>query len=365
MNKPRQITTLRAVAVISSTIIGVGILSFPRYMTEAGNTSAPFVALSGVLISFIIYWLLVSLCQRFPQETLFVFSRRLIGRPLAAVFTLAIMLLFIVLTGLTVRQFGDVATTVLYKKTPIEATIFLMLLISLLSSRRNILKFSYIHSFYLPLIVGSILVTILISLKNVDMLNLQPVLMAPGVKFWNGARQATYLFQSAFVVVLLIPLMEKPNHAVRAGAWAIFMSGAIYVLIVIASVGMFGAEETKLLIYPTLEMARSAAFGEGFLERLDAIFIIIWVISVFTTIYTTYYISAYLLQKLLRLRDQRMASSVLLPVMFILSMLPPNVFETYRWSLHLGNAGMIMMLGYSLLLWTGYLIRRHGKKVSP
>ncbi|MFD2875723.1 GerAB/ArcD/ProY family transporter [Paenibacillus rhizoplanae] len=147
--------------------------------------------------------------------------------------------------------------------------------------------------------------------------------MAPGVKFWNGARQATYLFQSAFVVVLLIPLMEKPNHAVRAGAWAIFMSGAIYVLIVIASVGMFGAEETKLLIYPTLEMARSAAFGEGFLERLDAIFIIIWVISVFTTIYTTYYISAYLLQKLLRLRDQRMASSVLLPVMFILSMLPP------------------------------------------
>lgn len=44
------------------------------------------------------------------------FSRRLIGRPLAAIFTVVIMLLFIVLTGLTVRQFGDVATTVLYKK---------------------------------------------------------------------------------------------------------------------------------------------------------------------------------------------------------------------------------------------------------
>lgn len=135
-------------------------------------------------------------------------------------------------------------------------------------------------------------------------------------------------------------------------------------LIVIASVGIFGAEETKLLIYPTLEMARSAAFGEGFLERLDAIFIIIWVISVYTTIYTTYYISAYLLHKLLRFRDQRMASTVLLPVMFILAMLPSNVFESYQWALHLGNAGMMLMFGYPLLLWTVYLLRRHKEKVT-
>lgn len=142
------------------------------------------------------------------------------------------------------------------------------------------------------------------------------------------------------------------------------MSGVIYMLIVIASVGMFGAEETKLLIYPTLEMARSSAFGEGFLERLDALFIIIWVISVFTTIYTTGYLSAYLLQKLLRLRDRRMASSALLPVMFIVSMLPSNVFETYRWSLHLGQAGMILIPGYSLLLWGVHLVRGYRKKES-
>lgn len=179
MTKPRQITTLRAAAVISSTIIGVGILSFPRYMAEAGGSSAPLIALTGVLISFISYWLLASLCQRFPGETLFGFSRRLLGAPLATLFTILILLMFIALTGLTVRQFGDVATTVLYKKTPIEATIILMLLIGMLSTRRSVVKFSYIHFFYLPLIVGSILVTVLISLKNVELLNLQPVLMPP------------------------------------------------------------------------------------------------------------------------------------------------------------------------------------------
>lgn len=333
-------------------------------MAVAGNSSAPFIAFSGVVVAFLSYWLLVSLCQRFPQESLFVFSRRLIGRHLATFFTAVLLLMFIVLTGITARQFGDVATTVLYKKTPIEATIFLMLLISLLSSRRNIVKFSYIHFFYLPLIVGSILLTVLISLKSVELLNLQPVLMAPTRKFWNGAREASYLFQSSFVITLLIPFMEKPKQAIRAGTLAIFMSGVVYVLIVVASVGMFGAEETKLLIYPTLEMARSAAFGEGLFERLDGIFIIIWVISVYTTVYTTYYISAYLMQNLFALRDQSMAASMLLPLMFALAMMPSNVFEAYQWILQLGNAGLMLMFGYPLLLWIAYLIRRAGREAS-
>lgn len=69
VNSLRQITTLRAAAVISSTIIGVGILSFPRYMALAGNSSAPFIAFSGVVLSFLSYWLLASLCQRFPKES--------------------------------------------------------------------------------------------------------------------------------------------------------------------------------------------------------------------------------------------------------------------------------------------------------
>lgn len=41
MTPTRQITTLRAAAVIGSTIIGVGILSFPRYMAAAGGAVLP------------------------------------------------------------------------------------------------------------------------------------------------------------------------------------------------------------------------------------------------------------------------------------------------------------------------------------
>lgn len=297
-----------------------------------------------------------------PRESLFVFSRRLIGKPLSFIFAVLILLIFILLTGLTARQFGDVATTVLFKKTPIEATVFLMLLLCQLSSRRNIIKFTYIHFFYLPLIIGPILFITLLSMRNMDLLNLQPVLVMPSATFWRGTVEASYLFQSSFIIVLLVPFMQKPKQAVRAGILAIAIAGLIYLLIVIAAIGLFGSEETKLLIYPTLESARSAAVGEGFLERLDAIFIILWVISVFTTLYSTYYLAACLLQHLCAFRDQRMSSTLILPVTFIIAALPSNVFETYSWSLALGTASMIILSLYLFLLWGMYLLRRSRKR---
>ncbi|KUP26035.1 GerAB/ArcD/ProY family transporter [Paenibacillus sp. DMB5] len=148
----------------------------------------------------------------------------------------------------------------------------------------------------------------------------------------------------------------------RAGVLAIAVTGLIYLLIVVAAIGLFGSEETKLMIYPTLESARSAVVGEGFLERLDAIFIVLWVISVFTTLYSTYYLAACLLQQMFAFRDQRMSSTLILPFTFIIAAFPANVFETYSWSLALGAGSMIILSLYLFMLWSMYLIRRTRKR---
>ncbi|KAI7258455.1 hypothetical protein KC345_g10556 [Hortaea werneckii] len=77
--------------------------------------------------------------------------------------------------------------------------------------------------------------------------------MPPSPQFWSGARDASYLFQSSFVITLLIPFMQKPKHAVRAGALAIFMSGALNLLIVIASVDKADPEEPEEKVTHTKE----------------------------------------------------------------------------------------------------------------
>ncbi|WP_407649410.1 GerAB/ArcD/ProY family transporter [Brevibacillus composti] len=81
----------------------------------------------------------------------------------------------------------------------------------------------------------------------------------------------------------------SPAKALWASSLAILVSGGLYVLIVIASIAIFGAEETKLLLWPTLELARMTSLPAYILERLDILFLAVWVTAVFTTLFSSYY----------------------------------------------------------------------------
>ncbi|MNB83855.1 Spore germination protein YndE [compost metagenome] len=359
---PRQITTLRATSVIISTVIGVNILSFPRYMANAGGSGAPLVAIGGTALAFVGLLPAVLLCQRFPRENLFLFSRKLVGRVPADLLTAIVCLLFLVVTALTARQFGEVALIVLFRKTPIEAVILILLLLCLFASRRGVIKFAQIHFFYLPLIILPLAGIILASLRDIDHLNLLPVISGNAHSFFKGSVASSSLYQSSFIFILLVPFMKRPRRTLGVMSAAVGTIGILYALIAASVVGMFGAEETKLLFYPTLEAARSTSIGGNVLERLDALFIIIWVFSVFTSAYSTFYLSAYSLRTLLSLRDQRSACSFLLPVVFLLSLVPKNIFETYSAAYSIALANLYIMI-YPLVLYVVAVVRK--KRGTP
>ncbi|MRN51905.1 GerAB/ArcD/ProY family transporter [Paenibacillus monticola] len=362
MNNNRPITTFQFMAVIISTIIGVGILVFPRYMVEYGGNSAPLMSILAIFAALIGCWFTASVCRKYPNETLFVFSRRLLGRGMADFSTIIIFLFFLNSTSSNMRQFGEVCITVLFKRTPIEILMLILLILVGLSVRRNIVKFTYIHVFYLPFILISVIIILMLSLKKIDGLNLLPILGNNFTlsSFSKGVFLSASLYQGTFILILLVPLMRKPKQAVKAANAALFFSGIFYTIIVIVSLGMFGMNEIELLIYPTLELARSASFGTGLLERLDAIFIVVWVISVFTTIFTNYYLAVYALRELIRIKDQRLISSFLLPFIFVLSLLPQNFFQVYDVALVTSVIGLIFLTVYPFLLWVVDLIRNKG-----
>lgn len=363
MNSNRPIATIQVVAVIVSTIIGIGILSIPRYMTLAGDSGAPLVSASGVPLAFLGCWFTASVCRKFPNENLFVFSRKLLGKGLADIFSVLISVFFAFSAGITMRQFGEVCVTVVFKKTPIEAVILLMLLLSSLSIRRSIVKFTYVHIFYLPFILLSVLTIVLVAIKNVDALNLLPITgnYTTLSSFSKGMVNSAALYQGTFVLTLLVPYMKKPQQVLKAGSISLIIIGLVYVMIVGVTLGMFGAQETKLLFYPTLEAARSISIGVGLLERFDALFIIMWVVSIFTSIFTNYYLAAYSLQQVLRYKDHRLISSFSFPLIFIFSLLPRDIYQVYTFASVTAIIGLIFLTLYPLLLWLIALIRHKGE----
>ncbi|MFD0673170.1 endospore germination permease [Cohnella sp. GCM10027633] len=353
MKDERQITAIQSAAILVSTIIGVGVLPLPLFAVRAGGSGAPMVTLLGVLLGFLGLSLIAILGMRFPGKSITQYGQDILGKWPGRIGSVLVIAYFAVLCSLTAREFGEVVITAVLTKTPLEVTVIVMLLLAAIATRNTITTFAYIHHFYFPLLLFPVLLIVALSLKNADAINLQPIwgndpLGTPAM--WGGLLTIAALFQGSFVMTTVIPAMRRPEKALAAGAWAMLIAGGLYVIIVAATVGVFGSEETKNLLWPTLELAKTTSLPANVLERLDAAFLAVWVTAVFTTLFSSYFFTIKETSKLLRLRDHKMFSFFLLPIIYFMAMLPQSILHMYEIIQDFGRIGLILTIVYPGLL---------------
>lgn len=356
--QPRQITVMQAAAVIVSSIIGVGVLALPLFAVQAANSGAPLVTLLASLLACFGLMLVTWLGMRFPDQSIIHYSEEIIGKWLARLGSVLIIVFFAILTSMTAREFGEVVVTSVLKNTPVEVTVIVMLVLAAVSARNNITTFAYIHYFYFPLLLFPALMIVALSLKNAELIYLQPIWGNEPRDMVQGILVIATLFQSSFIMAIIIPYMKHPKKAMRSSIWGMVIAGGLYVMIVIAAIGRFGSEEIKNLLWPTLELAKATSLPANILERLDAAFLAVWVTAVFTTLFSSYFLTIYSLTSLFRLQDHKLFSFFFLPFVFVMALQPRNIITMYSIISNVGRIGLLLTIAYPALLLIIAMIRK-------
>ncbi|MBB6732820.1 GerAB/ArcD/ProY family transporter [Cohnella zeiphila] len=353
MAEARSITTIQAAAILISTIIGVGVLPLPLFAVHAAESGAPLITFISALVAMVSLVLVSVLGMRFPSQTISQYSETIIGKWPGRVGSIMVIASFAILTSMAAREFGEVVITAVLPRTPLEVTVMVMLLLAAIATRNNITTFAYIHFFYFPFILVPALLITVLALKNADTINLLPIWGNGNIGIKGtvyGILTIASLFQSAFVLTIVIPAMRRPNRALQASIWSMVISGGLYVTIVLATVSVFGSEEIKNLLWPTLELAKATSLPANVLERLDAAFLAVWVTAVFTTLFSTYFLTVTELGNLFHFKDHRMLSFFLLPILFLMAMLPQNILQMYTVSRFSGLTRHCITIGYPAFL---------------
>lgn len=364
MHRPRSISAIQTAAVLASTAIGVGVLPLPLFAVRTANSGAPLITVLGILVGLAGLTIAAILAMRHSDQSLVEYSESLLGKPLAWFGNTLVIVFFAVLTSLAAREFGSVVVTTTLHQTPIEVTVFIMLLLAAVSARYDVRTFAYIHQFYLPIILAPALFIVIISFTNYEMTNVMPLLGNETSGVVRGILTIAALLQGSFVITLVVPYMRQPRKAWKAGICGLTIAGTLYLIIVIAAVSVFGAEEVKLMLWPTLELAKATSLPANILERQDAWFMSIWVTAVFTTLLSSYYVTVHTLGTLIRLHDHKMLPLFLLPFIFAASMLPDNVLQLYTIIEIIGLHGLWITIGFPLLLLAVSFIRRSKEGVQ-
>ncbi|HLU22372.1 MAG TPA: endospore germination permease [Bacillaceae bacterium] len=350
MTKTKEITLVQTATILISTVIGVGVLRLPLIAVEYGDTAAPILTFVATICSFIMLIVLCKLGIRFPNQTIIEYSEEIVGKWLGKLYSIVVIVFFTILTGLTSREFGAVVVTAVLKETPIEVTVIVMLLLAAIFTRDDLNTFTYIHNFYVPAILIPAIIIVAVSLKDANVLYLQPIVATVDKDMFTGVLTITALFQGAFIMSLIIPYMQKEKKAIKAAFWGILISGGLYVMIVIASLAVFGPEELKKTMWPTLELARATSLPGNLLQRLDVVFLAVWVTAVFTTIFSSYMFTVYSMSKFLKLKNHKLFTFFILPIVFVIAMIPQDTVEMYQIISIFGRLGLIATIVIPIIL---------------
>ena len=338
-------------AIIASTILGVGVLALPRIATEMADTGAPLATALAALVGLLGLVIMVNLGNRFPDMTIYQYSQLITGRFFGKVFGLLFAGFFAVLTALAAREFGEVVVTVVLKRTPLEVTTVILILLAASATRNNMGTFARIHQFYLPFVVIPSVLIVLLSLKNAHSIYLLP-LWGNGVRgLLRGTVLIAALFQGFAVAGITHTYLTNRKLALRAASEGLAIAGFVYVLAVAGALAVFGPQEIRGLMWPTLELAKTTAVPGGIIERLDAPFIIVWVTAVFTTVYSTYMLAAVGVAQCCGVQDHKTFVFPLIPVIYVLALRPSNIEVLYRIISVVGVAGLPLTICWPALLW--------------
>jgi spore germination protein len=346
-----SISPLQLAIAVASMIIGIGILTLPRTVSETLNSPDGWiVALIGGIIAMGIGAVNAKLCSYFPGQTFFEFCPILIGKWLGKLLAVIYILYFTSFICYELRMTGEVFKLYLLDKTPIEVIIVTMLLLSTYLVYHGVNPVIRLNQLFLPIVIFlGIHVIHMFAFPRLELDYLRPVMAEGIIPLLKGIPDTVFSYLGWEIVLFFIAFMNQPNKAVKMTMVGIAIPMVMYVITLFLIVGIFTHDQVKTMIFPTMELAKVVEFPGLFFERFESLFIIIWIMTIFNTISMSYYLVTLGLSQIIRI-NRRIWVFSLIPIFYIASLVPLNLNAAFAAGEWISYAGIILAAGIPVLL---------------
>ncbi|MDN5364298.1 MAG: spore germination protein [Eubacteriales bacterium] len=289
-------------------------LTFPRDMAKLGATAAWFIPLFSMLVALLIFTFFNRLLLRFPGRNLVQVTETLLGPVAAGVATVIYFLIFFFITVVILRELAEMVKTIIMPMTPISVFIGLFLAAALFAAYQGIESLSRGAWLFFPFILLAFVLIIIGTAPFMRWENITPVLGYGPLPLLKWGLIKVALFGEGFILGLIPPYLRDQKDFSMIGYGSIILSGLTMTLTVFAYLLVFGMPSCiHAGAYPLYQMARLIFYGR-FIQRVDVLFIFIWVFSILFTLAFSLYGGAVVLAQYFNLETYR-------PLLFPVSLL--------------------------------------------
>lgn len=338
---------------VASMVIGVGVLSLPRSIADTTKFADGWITiLIGGIIAVFFTWLTATLASKFPKQSFVNYATTIISKPLAITLTMIFSLLYIGVTAFQIRKFTDISKEYLLVQTPMEVIVLVFFLIIIYAVSGASVDLLRLNILFLPFIIFISIVLVILNISLFDIDNLLPVFKTSFREYTQGVYGNIVSYTGASILLFYIALVKDPKKTAQKAVIGMIIPIGLYLLIFIASIGIFGYSVTKNLVYPTIELAKVTDVPGGFFERFDSIFFVIWTMAIFNTTAMAFDIAVISMNSIFKKVKKINFIFILAPIIYFITILPQDLMQVNDFGAYVSRTVFI----YTIFIVTALLI---------
>lgn len=314
---PRQFKYL-----LMTLLAGSSIAFLPRLVAEiAGRAGWLLVLLSG-LLALLHIRLLMGLADCFHNESMltwlavrFPWLARLVG--------FIYMFIFLFSTSLDLRLLAEGVRLYLLPVTPVMVSVLLAALLLFYLAGGGISLLGRLAELLLPFVYGGLLAILLLSISRLQLSQVLPWPRQGWLQFLAGV----YLpFQTwlGYEGLLLFWSRQEGRPGTAPVLKGDLMTIMLFTLFTLVSAGVLGSEELTWVEFPLFVLAQEIQLPGAFLEKMELLFSILWLLMIIPLLALQFYLAALSLAEVIALPDHKSIGLVLLPALYLFALLAPN-----------------------------------------
>ncbi|MFQ3545934.1 endospore germination permease [Halobacillus rhizosphaerae] len=344
--------------------IGSSILIIPTPAAAIAKQDAWIAVTLSILIGCLLVLFYNKLGQLTEGETFVQATISVFGNWFGRLICFFYLSFLYILSALVLRNIGDFMTTQIIPETPLQFTHILFLLVVIWGAKLGIEAIGRSSEIFMPWIVLLLLFMVIAVAPQMNLENIQPFL-GEGVKPILSA--STIMVGTPILemssLLMIYPYIKDEKKIQHAWLLGVIFGGGVIALITLLSILVLGSDLTSLNNYPSYEIAEKINIA-GFLEGLEIIVAIIWMLTIFFKLVFLYYATSVGIAQFLKMDDHRPLLTPLGIGIIVLSIIAyPNVafyedFVSKTWLPYSLTNGLLL----PILVMAGILIKRVFKK---
>ncbi|MCJ7690056.1 MAG: spore germination protein, partial [Clostridiaceae bacterium] len=174
-----------------------------------------------------------------------------------------------------------------------------------------------------------VLIVFMLIALNADFTNLLPVINNKASEYFRASKYILFCFGGLEIAYLIIPYVKNKKNLPRVLRRSIVFVAIFYAIVMMLVVAVFSKEQSRILLWPTISMVRSLDIPGTFIERWDGLVMAFWVFFYFTTFVNTYFFSSEIIKTVFKLKDIKLSSLLIIPIVYVVALYPDNMAELY------------------------------------